>query len=359
MANISFYPGPSRVYSNVPEYIYEAHKDGILSINHRSDEFMSLARKAKKVLHEKLEIPDDYRILFMSSATESWEVIGQSLIRHKSQHFFNGAFGEKWCKYTELLGKEVSSHSFSMEETLPIDKLDQEADCICLTHCETSNGTYIPVDTLNVLSSQRNPDQLIAVDATSSMAGLRLPWDKADYWYASVQKCFGLPAGLGIAVLSPGAVNRAEELAEKKHYNSLLKILENEEKHQTHHTPNVLGIYLLYRTQDFSKPIHKVEEKLLNRQRYWTDFLSSFKSFDLLVQNPEVRSPTVLAVKAKKPEKVKELAKDAGFTLGNGYGPWKDSCFRIANFPAIKRREIEQLSSFLRKNFKVTKVATP
>lgn len=352
MANVTFYPGPSRVYSNVPEYIYEAHKDGIMTINHRSEEFMLLAAKTKSILREKLGIPEQYRILFLSSATESWEVIAQSLTRSSSQHFYNGAFGKKWYQYADAIQDQTISTSFGINEALPIHKLSQDADCICLTHCETSNGTYISSVLLEELDKQRTTDQLIAIDATSSMAGLVLPWERADYWYASVQKCFGLPAGLGIAVLSPAAARRAEEIGENGHYNSLIRMLENEAKDQTHLTPNILGIYLLYRTQEFSKTIDLIEGKIRKRFHYWTEFLEDYGEFNFLAENPLVRSPTVIAIASDKAEKVKNQAEEAGITLGNGYGEWKSSSFRIANFPAIKKKEIEALSKFLRKNYK-------
>lgn len=351
MANVTFYPGPSRVYSNVPEYIYEAHKDGIMTINHRSDEFMSLSKKTKEILREKLGIPEDYRIVFLSSATESWEVIAQSLTRSASQHFYNGAFGKKGHQHAEAIVKNVISTPFGINEALPIHHLSRDADCICLTHCETSNGTYVSSVLLDELAKQRNTDQIVAIDATSSMAGLALPWELADYWYASVQKCFGLPAGLGIAVISPAAVKRAEAIGEEDHYNSLLRILENEAKDQTHFTPNILGIYLLYRTQEYSKTIDLVEGKIRKRFHYWTEFLEGFQHFNFLAQNPLVRSPTVIAVASDDAQKVKKQAKEAGITLGNGYGEWKSSSFRIANFPAIKKKEIEALSKFLRNNY--------
>jgi phosphoserine aminotransferase len=54
------------------------------------------------------------------------------------------------------------------------------------------------------------PDALIAVDATSSMAGVELDWQSADIWFASVQKCFGLPAGMAVMVCSPRALQYAE-----------------------------------------------------------------------------------------------------------------------------------------------------
>lgn len=322
-----------------------------MTINHRSDGFMELAQQTKKTLREKLGIPEDYCIIFLSSATESWEVIAQSLTAETSQHFFNGAFGKKWHQYASALVGHTILTPFEINAALPVDDLSAEADLLCLTHCETSNGTSISTLLLKELDKQRSTDQLIAVDATSSMAGLVLPWEKADYWYASVQKCFGLPAGLGIALVSPAAVKRAEQLDRNDHYNSLLRILENESKDQTHFTPNVLGIYLLYRTQEYSKTIDLVEEKIRKRFQYWTEFLEGFEDFSFLVDNPLVRSPTVVAVTTSNAEKVKILAKEAGITLGNGYGDWKESSFRIANFPAIKRKEIEILSKFLRNNF--------
>ena len=83
---ISFYPGPSRVYDDIPKYVKEAHKEGVLSMNHRSDEFMALYKETVSLLQKKLNIPKDYTILFTSSATECWEMIAQSLIEKESIH---------------------------------------------------------------------------------------------------------------------------------------------------------------------------------------------------------------------------------------------------------------------------------
>ena len=104
---ISFYPGPSRVYDEIPKYVKEALAQGILSMNHRSDEFISLSRKTVALLKTKLSIPKDYTIFFTSSATECWEIIAQSIIQKESTHIYNGAFGEKWYDYTKRLHPEA------------------------------------------------------------------------------------------------------------------------------------------------------------------------------------------------------------------------------------------------------------
>ena len=83
------------------------------------------------------------------------------------------------------------------------------------------------------------------MDATSSMGGINLPWQEADVWFASVQKCIGIPAGLGILICSPKALKRATQLNKKVHYNDVLLMEENRKLFQTHYTPNVLSIYVL------------------------------------------------------------------------------------------------------------------
>src|ERR1700749_4185545 len=100
---ISFYPGPSKIYPEVADYLQDAVRDGVLSINHRSPEFAEISKNAILYLKEKLNIPEDYTVLYTSSATECWEIIAQSLIKRGSYHIYNGAFGEKWYKYTSKL----------------------------------------------------------------------------------------------------------------------------------------------------------------------------------------------------------------------------------------------------------------
>src|SRR5690606_5785909 len=141
---------------------------------------------------------------------------------------------------------------------LPTDKYPE---LICLTHNETSNGTQLPNEFLLHVRSFY-PDSIIAVDATSSLGGLNLKINKADIWFASVQKCFGLPAGLRIMICSPNAVARAKEMNERNHYNSLPVLIEKMLNFQTYNTPNVLGIYLLSRVLEQTNLIRTIDKNL-------------------------------------------------------------------------------------------------
>jgi len=344
---ITFYPGPSKVYQQVGPYLQEAVESGLISANHRSEAFMQMLQNTISLLKTKLDVPGDYEVYFVSSATECWEIIAQSLISASSTHIYNGAFGEKWIDYTHKITSGTNSHFFNPEEIPDLNKLHfQENEVICVTHSETSNGTFIPSSFLSALRSRT--ESLIAVDATSSMAGVVLPWETADIWYASVQKCFGLPAGLGVMIVSPRAIHRAEEIGENGHYNSLLFIRDNFLKFQTPYTPNTLGIYLIGKVMKQVEHIDIISENIKQRAKNWYAFLAE-NGYELLVNNEAVRSDTVIAVFAEKARiaVLKKAAKQEGITLGNGYGKDKETSFRIANFPAISDEEIAVLEGFL------------
>jgi phosphoserine aminotransferase len=329
----------------------EAYEQGILSVNHRSTVFMEVCRKAIELMSAKLAIPAGYSIMFVSSATESWEIIAQSLMGKQSYHIYNGAFGLKWREYTSKLHPQTSGYAFGTEEEVQPHKLNipSEAEIICFTQNETSNGTQVTNATLSDFNKYHQ-DKLIAVDATSSLGGIVLDFTQADIWFASVQKCLGLPAGLGILICSPRALEKARQLNEYNHYNSLLFIQENIEKYQTHYTPNVLNIYLLMRIMEQVEGIDIISQRIVKQAADWYHLFEDIEGLKPLVQNTRVRSDTVIAIEAEAGEisRIKDMAKKAGITLGNGYGAWKQNTFRIANFPAISQEDIQALKQFLK-----------
>src|SRR5258706_8323575 len=198
---ISFYPGPSRVYDEIPRYVKDAQQHGILSLKHRSPEFEELSKKTIALLKEKLNIPRNYTILYASSATECWEMIAQSLVIRESIHLYNGAFGEKWFDYTRRLHEDSTAVAFDRDAILDPEKLIfKSGEVICFTQNETSNGTQVSNAIIAVVK-KNNPNHLIAVDATSSMAGVRPTFTAADAWLSSLEKNFCLSSrarGLGV-----------------------------------------------------------------------------------------------------------------------------------------------------------------
>jgi phosphoserine aminotransferase len=312
-------------------------------MNHRSEGFMDMLKECLGLMRQKLDIPEDYQIYFTSSATECWEIIAQSLISESSFHVFNGAFGQKWFEYTQKLIQNAQSLSFEINSS-PILPSKIDSEVICFTQNETSNGTQLlPPYWV------RAGEGLIALDVTSSLGGIELDWQSGDIWLASVQKCLGLPAGMGIMICSPKALKKAAAINDRKFYNSLLFIHENFEKYQTHYTPNILNIYLLLRVLEDTPNIKTISSQIKNRAKLLYNFIENETNWQLIIKNQILRSDTVLAIEGN-PEAIKSIkqkAKEKNITLGNGYGAWKNTSFRIANFPAIEDWEFEKLKEIL------------
>lgn len=348
---ITFAPGPSKVYDALPRYMQDAYEKGILSANHRSSAFMNLYQETEKLMREKLHMPEDYKLLFTSSATENWEIISQSVVEKASFHIYSGSFGKKWFEYAKHIIAGTSSLKIEPSQAIEVPSLEigEEFDLIAITQNETANATQVPMAVLKELG-EKYPEKMIAVDTTSSMGGIALDFALADIWYASVQKCFGLPAGLGVLILSPKAIEKTLRKGERGRYNSLNFMLENAEGYQTHYTPNVFGIYLLNRVLQDLEEIQHVDTRLRSRMLKLETAVAQSSKFSLLVANEATRSTTVLAVSGKEAEiaSVKKAAEKQGMQLGSGYGPLKPTSFRIANFPAITDDEFDRLIDFIR-----------
>ena len=95
-------------------------------------------------------------------------------------------------------------------------------------------------------------DALVLIDATSGAAGLPVDVSQADAYYFAPQKGFASDGGLWLALLSPAALRRIEEIAGTDQagrwipeFLSLKTALENSVKDQTYNTPAIATLFLL------------------------------------------------------------------------------------------------------------------
>jgi phosphoserine aminotransferase len=341
---VSFYPGPSRLDPKVGQYLREAFESGVLSQNHRSAAFMQLYEQTWTMLRSYFEVPDDYSLYFVSSATECWGILSQELGHLHNVHLYNGAFGEKGFKINQSFHPDtVKEITFNKEESPALQSYS--AQVIHLTQNETANGTQLSSDWLTAFRKQ-NPTAFITVDATSSLGGQVLPMAAADVWFASVQKCLGLPSGMAVLICS----KRVVEFCKKNktiHYNSISQLELHFQNRQTTHTPNILAIYLLYRILSERIVLKEIHATLHQQAQQWYQLVERHALFEPLIVNKEERSDTILAIKGEPSdiERFKNHCTQQGYTIGNGYGADKNNTFRIANFPAHQPTEIAFLQN--------------
>ena len=195
MRRVYFTPGPSGLYFTVEHHLKHAVKYGITSISHRSKQFAEIFKEAETNLKTLLQLPDNYQLVFTSSASEIWEKMTDGLISNNSLHIVNGAFSKKFYSVVSNLNKkpDIIESAWGHLPEFTNNK-EKNYDLVGVTHNETSTGVRTPLANLYSLKEQ-HPESILAVDVVSSLPVVDLDYSKVDTVYASVQKAFGLPAG--------------------------------------------------------------------------------------------------------------------------------------------------------------------
>lgn len=350
---ITLNPGPSQLSPETRIDIGNAISEGILEISHRSKKFSEISANAINGLRTLYDIPEDYHVFYLSSATACWHSIMANVVDKEAFCFVNGAFSEKFVKAGTALNKTI--HHDTVEWGTQNDftnvSITDTAEMIGVCYNETSTGVMTQPDDLSNLR-KNNPDKLLAVDLTSCAGAVDLNIAEADLWYFSVQKCLGLPAGLALLIVSPQAYKRSIALAEQKknlagqwQWAKLNKPM-TEKDHQTPQTPNVFNIYLLAKQLERwnqAGGITKLVNDRKEKEALIHKWIKSSSDFDFFVENESHRSSTVYTIKGapNKITKLKAKCQERGMILGGGYGKTKKDVFRIANFPNVTEKFLE------------------
>jgi phosphoserine aminotransferase len=350
MKQIFFTPGPSELYFTVEGHIKKALAEQVPSISHRSARFQSIFQEAEENLRNLLSLPNNYHIFFTGSATEIWERIIQNLVEENSYHYVNGSFSHRFYKIAEELGRSpmIQQAEEGSCALVDLDKIPSDTELVAFTQNETSTGAAQPLEDIYRVR-QSHPDTIIAVDAVSTLPYISLDYSQIDTAYFSVQKGFGLPAGLGVWMVNDRCLAKAEQLVQQQSigsYHSLPSLLDKAKKHQTPETPNVLGIYLLAKVAGdmLEKGIDVIRNETKFKAGMMYQTLAEHDNFTSFVKNTEHQSKTVIVAETHKPARgiIEELQK-GGLIVGSGYGHFKDKHIRIANFPTHSREQFIHL----------------
>lgn len=348
---IFFTPGPSALYFTVEEHLKQASRAQVMEINHRSAQAEGYYGEAVSNLKNLMSIPEDYQVFFLSSATEIWERQLQNLVIEKSFHYCMGAFSNRFYDFAIKWGlnaQKSESNFGELPDTNP-GLIPTGTELITLALNETSTGVSFPEeDIYNIRNS--HPEALIAVDGVSALPVLDLDFSKVDSVYFSVQKCFGLPAGSGVWIVSPRAIKKANEKLALGHsigaYQALPNLLKNGLKHQTTFTANVLNIFLLAKVSGdmLEKGIDIIRREANYKAALLNHMVDSHAKFEHFVVDKKLRSKTVTVANTTDGSNIilETLAKK-GFILGNGYGAYQNKQIRIASFPTHSKEQMELL----------------
>ncbi len=242
-----FGSGPSRVRRAQLEYL-AGPGAALMGTSHRQAPVKQLVAQIRSGLAELFELPDGYEVMLGNGGTTAfWDAATCCLVRERALHLAYGEFSSKFARCTgaaPFLADPIVVEAEAGDAPEPTS--DPAADVIAWAHNETSTGVMVPVT--------RPPDAgsaLVLIDATSAAGGLPVEIADSDVYYFAPQKGFASDGGLWLAVVSPAAVERIEELAAARaarwipDFLSLSTALENSRKDQTYNTPAIATLILL------------------------------------------------------------------------------------------------------------------
>jgi phosphoserine aminotransferase len=347
---VNFTPGPSQLYFTVEDHVRTAFREGIPSLSHRSKQFEGIYKNVVDGLRELLGVPAHFHIFFTGSANEIWERIIQNMVEERSFHLVNGSFSKRFFEIAQQLNKKPEKAEVALglgfDHTLSVPA---GTELIAVTHNETSSGVSLPLEFVHHFR-KAHPGALIAVDAVSSLPYPDFDYTKFDSIFFSVQKGFGLPAGLGVWLVNERCIAKADQLLSKEisvgSYHTIPVLMAHAVKNQTPETPNVLGIYLLGQViaDMIRRGITSIRKETEYKAAILYQTLDQHPVLNAFVKDKPLQSKTVIVAECgQHTETVTNLLRQKGMHPGDGYGSLKKSQLRFANFPTHSREQFELL----------------
>ena len=328
-------PGPTEV---LPEVLLQQTRP---MISHRGSEFTALYTGIIDKLGKYFATKQNPTIL-TASGTIWMDITARSIVKKKALAFVNGAFSERMYLTIKESGKDIDAVTLdwgkAVKPEMVLEKLaGADYDTLVVCHNETSTGVRSPIGEIGAAVKKAHPNIMFVVDAVSSAGGDLLEPDKlmTDVLFTSTQKCFALPPGLAIGIVSPEAIQRAREVPGRGHYTDLIAVTDYYAKNkQNPTTPNISLLYAL----DFqlNRMLAETAQKRYERHVTMAEYTRKWAGEHKIEPFPEkgYESVTVSTLKNSLNKNVGDLNKELGkrgYQIATGYGKVKDTTFRIGH----------------------------
>lgn len=206
----NFSAGPAMLPSEVMEKAQQEFLNfnglgsSVMEISHRSKDFIAVATKAEQDLRDLMQVPDNYKVLFMHGGGRGqFSAVPLNILGDKKRVAY--ADTGIWSKQAiEEAKKYADVDVIGLEQAVNIDKpWDIHPDCAYVHYC--------PNETVNGIEIHDIPDvgdiPLVA-DMSSNFIAKPLDISKFGVIYAGAQKNVG-PSGLCIVIVRDDLLNMA------------------------------------------------------------------------------------------------------------------------------------------------------
>jgi len=278
----NFSAGPSMLPLEVLEqcsrdmFNYQGSGMSVMEMSHRSKVFMDIADSAQSLLREVMNIPDNYKVLFMQGgASLQFAAIPINLKKNgKADYIRSGNFStiasKEAAKFLKVnIAGSTEDTAFDHIPQQNELSLDPEADYVHICFNNTIYGTkynYIP-DT---------GDVPLVADISSCILSEPLDVSKFGLLYAGVQKNIA-PSGMALVII------RDDLLKEPPADTPLmLNYKLTSDKDSMYNTPNCWSIYVTKLVLEYIKNnggVEAMQQRNIKKAQLLYDYLDSSKLF--------------------------------------------------------------------------------
>jgi phosphoserine aminotransferase len=326
---------------------YKGSGMSVMEMSHRSKWFDDIIKDAEKDLRELMNIPDNYKVLFLQGgASQQFAAIPMNLMKNGvADYIVTGQWAKKAYEEAAKYGKAVKIASsedktFSYIPDCSDLPIDEDADYVYICENNTIYGTKFK-------TLPNTKGKILVSDVSSCFLSEPHDVEKYGIIYGGVQKNIG-PAGVVISIIREDLIT--DDVLPGT--PTMLKFKTQADKDSLYNTPPCYAIYICGKVFKWLKKqggLAAMKERNEKKAKILYDFLDESKMFTGTVVKEDrslMNVPFVTGDKDLDAKFVKE-ATEAGFV--NLKGHRSVGGMRASIYNAMPIEGVEKLVSFMRK----------
>ena len=324
---------------------YENSGISVMEMSHRSKTFNKIITEAKEDLAELLNIPSNYKVLFLQGgAHQQFAMVPLNLMKNKkADYILTGQWAKKAYKEALIYGdaKVVASSEDKIFSYIPdCSNLDiaKDSDYVHICENNTIYGTKF-----HTLPDTKGKD--LVADLSSCILSEPIDVSKYALIYAGAQKNVG-PAGVVIVIIREDLIR--EDVYEKT--PTMLKYKTHADNDSLYNTPPTYGIYICGKVFKWLKAkggLEKIQEINKKKAAILYDFLDESKLFKPTVRKEDRSYMNVCFVSGDAGLDAKFIAEAASAGFVELKGHRSVGGMRASIYNAMPIEGVEKLVEFM------------
>jgi phosphoserine aminotransferase len=232
-----------------PGWSSQAISHELLGRGIRAPEVVERFAHGLRLTRDLLQVPPDWVLVYVpgsdTGAVEAamWSMLGERPVQVLAFENFGKVWATDAVEHLKLAPEVIAAPWGEWPDTSAVDP----AKDLVFPWNGTTSGVRAP--NADFIADDR--DGIVICDATSAAFAMPLPWGKLDVVTFSFQKALGGEAGLGVAALSPRAVERLDRYAPPRPVPKVLRLRDAKGFDRLLATGSMLNTFSVWTIEDW------------------------------------------------------------------------------------------------------------